>query len=182
MTQTFTVGQGEYIGSDNRVLQRAVDNAARAGGGVVEIPAGIYRMHNALHLRDNVQIVGEKNAILQKVPSVQSTLNQVAGYGHYEFSVSQPERFEIGMGVLLSDDNAHGFYTTAGTIKDRIGDYFYLDRPFAHDYRPNANAIATSVFSLIEGFGVRNCGVQNLVLDGNYPSDVQSFIAAHYDE
>ena len=173
MTKTFTVGQGEYIGNDNKVLQRSVDDAARVGGGIVEIPVGGYQMHNALHLRDNVQIVGEAGAVLRKVPSVQSTLNQVGGYGHYEFSVSEPELFEIGMGVLLSDDNAFGFYTTAGTIVDRIGDYFYLDRPFAHDYRPNANAIITSVFSLIEGFGVRNCSVQNLVLDGNYPKETR---------
>jgi len=172
MNRIIKVGQGEYIGNDNGVLQRAVDDAARVGG-VVHISAGIFEMHNALHLRDNVRVIGEPGTILQKAPSVQSTLNQVAGYGHFEFSVSESELFEIGMGVLLSDDNAYGFYTTVGTIIDRVGDYFYLDRPFAHDYRPQANAVVTSVFSLIEAFGVRECSVQNITLDGNYPTETR---------
>jgi len=167
---SIQVGQGEYIGNDNAVLQRAVDDAARTGGRV-DIPAGTYEMRNALHLRDNVSVIGEAGTVLRKSPSVQSTLNQVAGYGHFEFSVSEPELFEIGMGVLLSDDNAHGFYTTAATIIDRIGDHFFIDRPFAHDYRPEANAVATSVFSLVEGFGVRECCVQDIALDGNYPEE-----------
>ncbi len=171
MTKTIKIGQGEYAGEDNRVLQRAVDEVTQAGGGTVEIPAGTYLLRDALHLRDNVRIEGEAGTILKKVPSVSSALTYYLGYGHYEFAVSEPEKFQPGMGVLIQDDNAVGFYTTTGTITDRRGDLFFINRPFNHDYQPRANGTVTSVFPLIDGIGVRNAQVIQVALDGSWPEE-----------
>lgn len=159
------------IAGTNTDLQQAVDAIWRSGGGTVTIPAGLYEMRDALHLRDGVHLVGETGAVLRKVPSVKTALRYLVGYGHYEFHVAEPQQLAVGMGVLISDDNSFGFYTTAGTIVEQRGDAFFLDRPFAHDYNPSAGAVVTAIHSLIDGHGVRGAAVRNLVLDGNLPAE-----------
>ena len=160
--------------NNNQSIQRLVDDAWRRGGGTVKIPAGEYQMRDALHLRDNVRVVGEPGTILQKVPSVRSALSCVCGYGHYEFSVAEPEKFSIGMGVLIADNNAGGFYTTQTTITAQHGKYFYIDRPFAHDYNPTLGGCVTALHSLIDAHGVHNASVENIILDGNWPAETNN--------
>ncbi|MCG3150363.1 MAG: hypothetical protein PCFJNLEI_03846 [Verrucomicrobiae bacterium] len=154
-------------GRTNVTLQAAVDKAARAGGGTVEIPAGTYRMDDALHLRTGVHIVGEPGTILRKVPSVSSALVPWVGYGQFEFQVKEPGKFKVGMGVTIGDKNAFGFYETVATIVGREGDTFFIDRPFAHDYSPPAGALVRSTFSLISGHNVTDTSIRQLTLDGN---------------
>ncbi|UCD49437.1 MAG: hypothetical protein JSW27_18130, partial [Phycisphaerales bacterium] len=59
----ITVGQADadLIGTDNRVLQAAVDYIANLGGGLVEIGPDQYTMHDSLHLRPNVTVRGTKD-------------------------------------------------------------------------------------------------------------------------
>jgi len=167
MGTDITIGQGGYEGQNNAVLQRAVDDVAAAGGGTVQIPAGIYNMNDALHLRSGVNIRGEAGTVLRKVPSVASHITDYLGYGFYEFTVEEPEKLDIGMGVQIYDDNAVGFYTTVATIIGRSGDTFHTNRMFHHDYTPSANGEVASLFSLIEGFQVEDATVTHLTLDGN---------------
>lgn len=168
--KTIQIGSAEYSQPDDATLQRAC-NALHESGGTLEIPAGTYAMRNALHLRDGVHIVGEAGTILQKTPSSQSALTHVCGFGHYEFRVAEPEKFQIGDGVLIADNNAGGFYTTQATIIAREGDLFFIDRPFAHDYNPNAGGNVTSVFSLLDAHDVRGASARNLILDGHFPAE-----------
>ena len=169
----LTIDGSQFSPAENaqQALQDAVDKLWQSGGGTLEIPAGIYLMQDALHLRDNVQIIGESGATLQKIPAARSPLSHVAGYGHYEFRVEEPEKFAVGMGVLLADENAGGFYTTSATIVERSGDTFFIDRPFSHDYSPQRGGAVTSVHSLIDAHGTINAGVRSLILDGNYPQN-----------
>ena len=152
---------------DNETLQRAVDAVAKSGGGTVEVLSGVYHMRDALHLRAGVILLGESGAILRKEPSVCSALTQVCGYGHYEFTVAEPDNFAVGMGVLISDKEAGGFYTTQATIIAREGDWFFIDRPFSHDYHPSRGGIVESLFSIVDGHNIRGAGLQNLILEGN---------------
>ncbi|HZP80267.1 MAG TPA: right-handed parallel beta-helix repeat-containing protein [Chthonomonadaceae bacterium] len=167
MSQTLTAGADTYQGETNEAIQRIVDAVAAAGGGVARIPAGIYRMHNALHLRSGVRVVGEEGAVLVKVPSVASPIADYLGYGFYEFTVQEPEKFCVGMGVRIADDNAGGFYQTVATIVARQGDTFFVDRMFAHDYLPDKNGSVASLFPLVVGYDVTDASVENLALDGN---------------
>ena len=162
-------------------LQNAVDATSRAGGGTVKIPAGVYLLRDALHLRDNVRIEGERGAILKPIRRVRSALTQLVGYGHYEFQVREPEKFEVGMGVLISDDNAFGFYMTEATIVGRKGDVFYTDRPMAHDYNPARGGSVTAVFPLMSGIGVHNASVRGLVLSGNEDEEMSPACANNGD-
>lgn len=158
----------------NQTIQCLVDEAWKRGGGTVEIPAAVYQMRDALHLRDNVRVIGETGTILQKMPGARSALAHVCGFGHYEFSVVEPEKFSVGMGVLISDDNAGGFYTTQATIVAQREKYFYIDRPFAHDYNPAQGGCVTAIHSLIDGHDVHNASVENFVLDGNWPLETNN--------
>ncbi len=159
------------IGSDlertNEALQSAVDAAAAAGGGVVEIPAGTYRMRDALHLRDGVRVVGEPGAVLLKVPSISVPLLDYLGYGHYEFTVADPGRLAVGMGVHLTDDASMGFYDTVATIVGRDGDRFFIDRMLNHDYQPRKNGRVTAIFPIVDAQGVSDAAIENVAADGN---------------
>jgi hypothetical protein len=169
--KTIQIGTTEYSQPDNSTLQRACDALLESGGGMLEIPAGTYAMRNALHLRDGVHVVGESGTVLQKTPSAQSALTHVCGFGHYEFRVAEPDKFAVGDGVLIADNNAGGFYTTAATITARDGDLFFIDRPFAHDYNPGAGGNVTSIFSILDAHNIRSASAKNLILDGNFPKE-----------
>ena len=53
------VGEGDYTGEDNAVIQRAVDAVGVEGGGVVELPSGVFTLRDSIHLRSGVALVGQ---------------------------------------------------------------------------------------------------------------------------
>ena len=167
MSQTIRVGSGRYAGWTNEALQRAVDDVAEAGGGVVEAPAGAYRMRDALHLRSGVRVVGEPGTVLLKEPSMCVPLLDYLGYGHYEFTVTEPDKLEVGMGVHLTDDDSVGFYDTVATIVGRKGDLFFIDRMLNHDYWPGKHGRVTTLFPLVDAVNAQNVALENVILDGN---------------
>ncbi|MFW6162516.1 MAG: hypothetical protein ACODAJ_07075, partial [Planctomycetota bacterium] len=124
----------EAIADGNLVIQAAVDRAAEKGGGRVLLPPGVYLMHDSLHLRSGVHVEGSgRETVLRKAPEVRSALSADLGYGHYDVSVAEPEKFRVGMGVLVADDRAGGFYQTVGTLTWRDGDRFGISRMLHHD-------------------------------------------------
>lgn len=151
----------------NATIQQVVDEVAAAGGGVVEVPAGVYAMHDALQLRSGVRVVGEAGVVLRKVPSVSSTIPDHLGYGHYEITVDEPDKFRVGMGVHVLDDGGRGFYTTVASIIGKEGDRLFIDRMLNHDCSPGQNAIAVSVYPIVEAAGVSDAGVEGVAVDGN---------------
>ncbi len=148
-------------------IQRMMDECAAAGGRIVEVPAGVYELWDAVHLRSGVRLVGEPGAVLVKRPSVQSRVVDYLGYGFQEFTVAEPDLFSAGMGVHIADDHSGGFYDTVATIIARDGDTFFIDRAFHHDYQPGGNAVVTSLHPLVEGIGVENASLESITLDGN---------------
>jgi len=161
------VGQGDYVGWDNAVLQRAVDDAARAGGGTVVLPAGVFEMHDALHLRSGVTVVGQgTETVLHKVPSVRSPIVDWLGYGHYEITVERPEIFRVGMGVVVTDQRTGGFSTTTGTIVRIKGNALFIDKPFNADYHALREGHVVSVYPLVSGENVRDVALRDVTLDG----------------
>lgn len=150
----------------NAAIQQAVD-AAAATGGVVEVPAGEYRLHDALHLRSGVRVAGEPGTVLRKSPGVASRIVDYLGYGHYEITVAEPERFRVGMGVHVGDDTTYGFNTTVATIVAIRGERLFLDRMLNYDYAPDSGALAVSAFPLVEADRVTDACIERLCLDGN---------------
>jgi hypothetical protein len=153
-------------------IQRAINDASLAGGGTVIIPAGTYELLDALHMRSNVHVRGEGEVILRKAPSVESKIVDFLGYGHYEITVAEPEKFRVGMGIHITDKNAVGFYTTVATIIAIDGNALFIDQAIHHDYHVNDAAIVRSLHSLVEFDDVHNATLSDVILDGN--RDAQS--------
>ncbi len=155
-------------GRTSQDIQAAVDRVAAQGGGEVFLPAGVYEMDDSLHLRSRVRVRGEgPKTILKKRPSVSSALSADLGYGHYDVSLAEPERFRAGMGVHVHDDRSGGFYDTVATLTWRKGDRFGLSRMLNHDYGRYANAVVTSIFPVISGYHLEDAAVEDLAIDGN---------------
>ena len=171
MPQTIAIENREGTEQTNEDIQRAINLAAARGGGVVTVSPGTYIMHNALHLRSRVRVIGlgegEQRPRLFKAPSVQSRLIHFLGYGHYEFGIAEPRKFRVGMGVHLTDNNSMGFYDTVATIVGRDGDLFFVDRMFNHDYLAANGGVVTSIHPIVEGYHVHDAGIENIIIDGN---------------
>ncbi len=166
----LTVGPSgaDVIGADNQAIQEAVDRVAVQGGGRVVIRPGLYRMDDALHLRSGVQVEGSgRDTVLRKAAEVRSALSADLGYGHYDVSLAEPDGFRVGMGVLISDNRAGGFYETQATLTWREGDRFGISHMLNHDYGRHAHGRVLSLFPLIRAEGVEGASVANLALDGN---------------
>ena len=165
---TVGLAGADIVGRTNREIQAAVDRVATQGVGEVRILAGTYDMKDSLHLRSGVKITGEgEKTVLKKQPSVRSALSADLGYGHYDVSLAEPEKFHVGMGVHIHDDRSGGFYDTVATLTWRDGDRFGLSRMLNHDYGRRANAVVTSIFPVVSGYHLKDAVVENLTIDGN---------------
>jgi len=171
---TITVGleNAALIGSDNRVLQAAVDYIAGLGGGTVEIGPGQYIMHDSLHLRSNVAIRGEKGkTILRKADGAVSILVLDGDFGEQQITVADPASFAVGNGVAVWDDQAGGFHTTVARITGRNGNTFSIDKPLMADCMVANNAKAATVFPVVSAYDSEGVRIENLVIDGNKQSN-----------
>jgi hypothetical protein len=169
-TLIVTVGlvNANITGHTNREIQAAIDRVAAQGGGEVRLLAGTYEMEDSLHLRSHVRIRGEgEKTILRKLPSVSSALSADLGYGHYDVSLAEPDKFRVGMGVHIHDDRSGGFYDTVATLTWRDGDRFGLSRMLSHDYGRHANCLVTSIYPIISGYDLEDAAVEDLTLDGD---------------
>jgi len=171
----ITVGKenADLIGSDNRVLQAAVDYIAGLGGGIVEIGEGEYVMHDSLHLRSNVTVRGKKGkTILRKADGVTSALALDGDFGEQQVTVEDPAGFAVGCGVAIWDDRSGGFHTTVARITGRNGNTFSIDNPLMADCMVRNKARAATVFPVVSAYNLEGARIENLVIDGNKKSNV----------
>lgn len=77
------LAKGDGLTNDGPALQQALDDSAAAGGGVVFLPAGNYRVDTHLRIPGHVSLVGvfrsAPNRIWDSVPVPNSSPTQVAG-------------------------------------------------------------------------------------------------------
>src|SRR5579872_1723163 len=145
----ITVGprDADLIGSDDRALQAAVDYIAGLGGGVVEVGAGEFVMHDSLHLRSFVTVRGTKDkSILRKAKSASSPLAMDGDYGEEQVTLQNPEGFKVGYGITIWDKQSGGFHTTVGRITGGNGNTFSFDMPLNADCLVANQAMAATVF------------------------------------
>ncbi len=172
---SITVGRknADLVGSDNRVLQAAVDYIAGLGGGVVEIGEGEYLMHDSLHLRSNVTVRGTKGkTVLHKADGVVSALALDGDFGEQQVTMEAPTGFVVGCGVAIWDDGAGGFHTTVARITGRNGNTFSINNPLMADCMVHNKAKAATVFPVVSAYNVEGVRIENLVIDGNKKSNV----------
>lgn len=171
----MTVGQGnaDMVGTDNRVLQAAVDYVASLGGGIVEIGAGEYLMRDSLHLRANVTVRGQgAKTVLRKSKAVVSALAIDGDYGEEQITLKAAEGFAVGDGVAIWDKNAGGFHTTVARITGRNGDTFSISLPLNSDCLVSEGAQAATVFPVISGYHLDGVRLENLTIEGSKDENI----------
>lgn len=172
---TISVGmtEGILMGNDNRVLQAAVDYVAGLGGGVVQIGPGVYEMHDSLHLRSNVAIVGVPGeTILRKGPGIKINLALDGDFGEEQVTVSDIDGFEVGHGIAVWDSRSGGFHTTVGRIIGRRGNTVAISRPLNSDCMVHNGAVAATVFPVISGYDIEGARIEGITIDGNKSENV----------
>jgi hypothetical protein len=165
---TITVGpdKADLVGSDQKVIQAAVDYVARLGGGTVKILPGTYRMRNAVYLQSHVRLLGSgMDSVLVKEPSQKVVLASDSDWFDQEITLADATGFEIGDGVCLRHDD--GGRVTKRTLIARSGQRFKLDRALRANYWTKDNATAATLFPLLSGENIANVAIENLTLDGN---------------
>jgi hypothetical protein len=164
-----SAGPGGHLpGDTNLCLQAAVDYVATLGGGLVEVRPGRYLMRDSLHLRSRVTVRGAgEQTVLVKASMAESAVTAYLGYGHFDVSVAEPQKFPPGTGIHVQDDHSGGFYTTTATVLYRVGDRLGISRFLNHDYGPGAHAVVRSVFPVVSACGVEDAAVEDLTVEGN---------------
>lgn len=161
--------EGDLRGSDNRVLQAAVDQVASLGGGTVNIGPGRFEMRNALRLRDRVRIVGVRGeTVLVACEGARSRLNCDGDCNERQITLDEPTLFHVGDGVSVQDDDAGGFTVTTATLTSQIDEHtFTISAPLYVDYMIAKNASTQIAFPVVGGWQIKDAVVEGLTIEGN---------------
>lgn len=169
---TITVGnkEGDLIGSNEKVLQAAVDSVARLGGGTVKVLPGTYRLRNSVYLASKVRIVGSgTDSVLIKEPSTKTKLVVDSDWYDQEVTLEDTNDFRIGDGVVIRAKNPHngGATVLKRTLVARSGNRFKIDKALRENVWQMGEPTIATLFPLISGEFVSDCVIENITLDGN---------------
>lgn len=158
----------DLIGSDNRVLQAAVDYVAALGGGTVEIGPGEYLMRDSLHLRSHVTVRGTPGkTILRKADGVESPLAIDGDFGEEQITVVDSKGFDVGCGAAIWTRKVGGFNITVARIIGKNGNTLALDKPLNSDCMISDNAMGATLFPVISGYELEGVRLEHLIIEGN---------------
>lgn len=169
---TITVGpaKADLVGTDDRVLQAAVDYLVRLGGGTVRVLPGTYRLRNAIHLASKIRILGSgDDSILIKEPSVTTKLSADSDWFDQEITLADAAGFRVGDGICLRAKNTSsgGENVAKRTLVARNGKRFKLDRALRENYWQLGEAKVSTLFPILSGEEISDVTIENITLDGN---------------
>ena len=81
--------KADGVTNDREAVQRAIDDASAAGGGMVIIPAGKTVCTANLMLRSGVHLRIEEGAVLLQTPDADAFVNPLEGYAHHDLKLGQ---------------------------------------------------------------------------------------------
>ncbi|MCH2127106.1 MAG: right-handed parallel beta-helix repeat-containing protein [Pirellulaceae bacterium] len=169
---TLTVGtqKADLVGTNERVIQAAVDYVARLGGGTVKILPGTYHFRNSVYLASGVRIVGSgPESILLKEPSIKKAISADSDWYDQEITLQDAEGFRVGDGVCLQTKNPHNSGTDVlkRTLVAQNGNRFKLDKALRKNYWLSGEPTCASLFPLFSGEFVEHITLENITFDGN---------------
>lgn len=166
----ITVGgeNADVSGFNNQSIQFAIDAIEKTGGTVLLNP-GLYEIIAPVGMKSNVRLVGSgKETVLKKGKGVQTKYIVDADYGELKITVENPDGFEIGMKVQVTDDENNGCWNVSTVYTtDIVDNVIYIDKGLIRDYRSDLNGLISNASSVIEVIDVENSSISNLVADGN---------------
>ncbi|MBM3983661.1 MAG: hypothetical protein FJ304_25995 [Planctomycetes bacterium] len=175
---TLTVGtdRGDLRGTDQRVIQAAVDTVARMGGGTVRLLPGTFRLRNAVYLCSNLRLVGSgPETVLIKEASATTKLAADSDWYDQEITLAEAAGFQVGDGVCLRAKNPHhgGQTVIKRTLVARAGSRFKLDKGLRENLWAGGAPTASTLFPILSGEFVTNVTIEGLALDGNKTNNAE---------
>jgi hypothetical protein len=169
---TLTVGpqKADLVGSNEKVIQAAVDSVARWGGGTVKILPGTYRFRNAVYLQNNVRIVGSGvDSVVIKEPSVMAKLSDDSDWFDQEITFVNTQGLQIGDGICIrvKDNDKGELKVIKRTLVARNGNRFKLDRALREDVFLAGEPTVEGLFPLFSGENIADVTIEDIALDGN---------------
>jgi hypothetical protein len=169
---TISVGpdKADLVGTDDRVLQAAVDYMARMGGGTVRVLPGTYRLRNSVYLQSRVRILGSgPESVLIKEPSHQTSISADSDWYDQEITLADAAQFRIGDGVCLRAKNPHngGATVIKRTLVARSDNRFKLDKALRENLWIKGEPTAATLFPILSGEFIADVVIENITLDGN---------------
>ncbi|MEO1980158.1 MAG: hypothetical protein ABGZ24_06555, partial [Fuerstiella sp.] len=105
---TLTVGteSGDLMGTDDKVIQAAVDYVARLGGGTVQLLPGTFTFRNAVHLPSKIRLIGSgDDTVITRTASETIPLSADSDWYDQEITLEKSGDFRIGDGITLMAKN-----------------------------------------------------------------------------
>ena len=171
---TITVGvrggEGDFSGTTERVLQAAVDSAARNGGGTVRLLAGTWKLRNSVVLPSGVRLVGSgADSILTRPESVTTQIAADSDWYDQEITLADAAGFQVGDGVLLRAVNPHNGAATIikRTLTARSGNRFRLNNGLRENLWLSGKPTCSTLYPLLTSEYTADVVIENLTLDGN---------------
>ena len=169
---TISVGQknADLVGTNEKVIQAAVDSVARWGGGTVKVLPGEYRFRNAVYLQSGVRILGSGlDSVIVKEPSIEGKLAADSDWYDQEVTLADARGFQVGDGVCLRAKNPHngGATVLKRTLVARSGNRFKLDKALRENLWLPGTPKMETLFPLFSGENVNDLVFENITLDGN---------------
>jgi hypothetical protein len=175
---TITVGpsKADIVGTDDKAIQGAIDMVSLRGGGTVKVLAGEYILNDAIHMRSNVNLMGEgiQKTILKHAPSVSSPLLKDADIGQKEATPKDASLFKVGMGIAIRSNRYQNDMATRPLTITKIENgvlYFnnYVEWDFTADFdgpeKVTGGGVVSNIYPLIWAFGIQNAKVDGLTVD-----------------
>jgi hypothetical protein len=166
----MTVGgeDADISGFNNQSIQFAIDAIEKTGGTVFLNP-GLYEIIAPVRMKSNVKLVGSgKETILKRGEGVRTKYIIDADYGELKITVENPDGFQTGMKIQVTDDAHNGCWdVSTAYITDIVDNVIYIDKGLIRDYRSDLNGLISNASSVIEIIEAENCSVSDLVADGN---------------
>jgi hypothetical protein len=169
---TVTVGQksGDLVGSDDKVLQAAVDYVARLGGGTVKVLPGTYTLRNAVFLPSRIRLLGSGDeSVITKIASEQIELADDSDWYDQEITLKQAGSFQVGDGIALQAKDPYdgSSIVVKRTLVARSGSRFKLNDGLRKDLWLTGKPTCSSLFPLLTSEYTADVVIENLTLDGN---------------
>lgn len=161
------VGDGKVL--DSHAINKAIDEAANSGGGIVYFPAGTY-LSGSIRLRSNITLWLGNGSILEAVSDTAAydraepnASDQYQDYGHSHWH----NGFIWGEHLQHIVIEGHGIIYGKGLTRNRKSDHLphgLGDKAIA---LKNCHDVVLRNFSILHGghFGILATGVDNLIIE-----------------
>lgn len=169
---TVSVGpaNADLVGTDERVIQAALDYVARLGGGTVRLLPGLYLVRNSVFLPSRTRLAGSgPETVITKGPSVSVALCDDSDWYDQEITLEDASAFRMGDGVVLRANHAHSGWPIylKRTLVARSGNRLKLDHGLRENLWLRGRPECVSLFPLLTSEHSADVFIEDLCLDGN---------------